>query len=62
MKKNFSLLLAIASLANYSLFGAVINVSPKGDDENGNGSVAKPYATLARAVEEAKKMEINQVR
>ena len=55
MKKNFSLLLAIASLANYSLFGAVINVSPKGDDENGNGSVAKPYATLARAVEEAKK-------
>lgn len=35
--------------------GKVINVSTNGDDVNGDGSVSKPYASLARAIESSKK-------
>ena len=45
---------ALALGVQIPLFGAVINVSPKGDDEKGNGSAERPYATLARAVAAAK--------
>lgn len=53
MKKK-TWLAAFALVAQIPLFGAVINVSPKGDDEKGNGSAERPYATLARAVAAAK--------
>ncbi|MBO7166987.1 MAG: right-handed parallel beta-helix repeat-containing protein [Kiritimatiellae bacterium] len=56
MKKNkivFSLVLAL--IAKISIWGSVINISPIGDDADGDGSLSRPFATLARAVEEAKK-------
>lgn len=55
MKKNVILFLIIALFANIELFAVVINISPKGNDIKGNGSVSRPFASLARAVEVAKK-------
>ena len=45
---------ALSLSVRLPLFGAVINVSPQGDDVNGDGSSARPYATLAKAVAAAK--------
>lgn len=46
---------ALATETEPSLGLAEVYVSAKGDDETGNGSEGSPYATLAKAVEEAAK-------
>lgn len=55
MKKNVAFIFAISAMMNLGLWGAVINVSPNGDNEKGNGSVDSPYATLSKAIEVAGK-------
>ncbi len=59
MKKS-TVLLAIVPLVNFALWGATVNISPNGNDENGDGSLARPFATLARAVEVVKKNPTEQ--
>ena len=54
MKKN-GLLAALLLGVHGSLLGAVINISPQGDDVTGDGTLERPYATLARAVNAARK-------
>ena len=46
---------ALAAESEPSVGLAEVYVSAKGDDETGNGSEGSPYATLAKAVEEAAK-------
>ncbi|MBO5905853.1 MAG: hypothetical protein J6Q84_05480, partial [Kiritimatiellae bacterium] len=59
MKKS-TVLLAIVPLVNFALWGATVNILPNGNDENGDGSLARPFATLARAVEVVKKNPTEQ--
>ncbi len=54
-KKVFLCLLLASFVANSSFCAAMIHISPNGNDKTGNGSKARPYATLAKAVEATKK-------
>lgn len=53
--KNNGLLAALLLGVHGSLLGAVINISPQGDDVTGDGTLERPYATFARAVVASKK-------
>ena len=52
---NFSrfLVTALFLLFSFNLNANTINVSTTGSDINGDGSIANPYATIQKGVDEA---------